>query len=125
MARQRGADFGKLAKEHSIGPAKGAGGELGWISPGRMSTEFDKAVFALKKGALTKPFKSKEGWEIVKIVDKKGKILGCHIIGSQASILIHEVIVAMKAKLGVDGITHAIHVHPALSEVVQRAFNQL
>ena len=56
---------------------------------------------------------------------KTKKILGCHIIGSEASILIHEVIVAMKAKLGVKGITNAVHIHPALSEVVQRAFYQL
>jgi dihydrolipoamide dehydrogenase len=32
------------------------------------------------------------------LIDKKDrKILGCHIIGSQASILMHEVLVAMKA----------------------------
>ncbi|MGB8938558.1 MAG: hypothetical protein WCC17_25990 [Candidatus Nitrosopolaris sp.] len=37
--------------------------------------------------------------EFVKfLADKmKGKILGCHIIGSEASILIHEVLVAMRA----------------------------
>src|SRR5574341_2110557 len=53
------------------------------------------------------------------------EILGCHILGTDASILIHEVIVAMKAKLGVKGITDAVHIHPALSEVVQRAFNRI
>ena len=32
------------------------------------------------------------------LADKtNGKILGCHIIGSEASILIHEVLVAMRA----------------------------
>jgi hypothetical protein len=35
---------------------------------------------------------------------KDRKILGCHIIGSQASILIHEVIVAMKSNEGLDTI---------------------
>lgn len=59
------------------------------------------------------------------LASPSGKILGCHIIGSHASILIHEVIVAMKAKLGTTGITDATHIHPALSEVVQRAFLQL
>ena len=43
---------------------------------------------------------------------KDRKILGCHIIGSQASILIHEVLVAMRSNEGFD---------PALSEVVVRA----
>lgn len=58
------------------------------------------------------------------IVDKKTKeILGCHIIGPEASTLIHEVVVAMKAdrKRALSILQQAVHVHPALSEVVQRA----
>jgi len=58
------------------------------------------------------------------IVERKTKeILGCHIIGPHASILIHEVVVAMKAdKLkALDLLRNTVHVHPALSEVVQRA----
>ena len=66
----------------------------------------------------------KEGFVKV-LVNKDGKILGCHIIGSDASTLIHEVIVAMKAGLGVKGILDAVHIHPALSEVVQRAFGNV
>lgn len=50
------------------------------------------------------------------------KILGCHILGTDASTLIHEVVVAMKSGDGIlRNITRAVHVHPALSEVVQRA----
>jgi mycothione reductase len=50
------------------------------------------------------------------------KILGCHIMGSDASTLIHEVIVAMKAGDGsIRNVLRSVHVHPALSEVVQRA----
>jgi len=57
------------------------------------------------------------------ILDAEGvKILGCHIMGPAATILIHEVIVAMTAAAGqVAAITAAIHIHPSLSEVVQRA----
>jgi dihydrolipoamide dehydrogenase len=50
------------------------------------------------------------------------RILGCHIIGTEASMLIHEVIIAMKHKLTVDDVVNTVHVHPALPEVVQRAF---
>lgn len=50
------------------------------------------------------------------------KILGCHIMGTDASTLIHEVLVAMRSGDGsVRNITRAVHIHPALSEVVQRA----
>src|SRR5215469_5148150 len=59
------------------------------------------------------------------LADKtKGKILGCHIIGSEASVLIHEVLVAMRADDNggtVDNIIKTVHIHPALSEVVARA----
>ncbi|PIT92334.1 MAG: dihydrolipoamide dehydrogenase [Candidatus Harrisonbacteria bacterium CG10_big_fil_rev_8_21_14_0_10_42_17] len=50
------------------------------------------------------------------------KILGCHIMGPEASILIHEIIVALKGAGGdVKAITRAIHIHPALNEIVQHA----
>ena len=54
-----------------------------------------------------------------------GEILGCHIIGSEASILIQEVANAMRMRLTTDAITQSIYVHPALPEVVQRAFGSL
>jgi len=53
------------------------------------------------------------------------EILGCHIIGSEASILIQEVANAMRMRLTTDAITQSIYVHPALPEVVQRAFASL
>jgi dihydrolipoamide dehydrogenase len=58
------------------------------------------------------------------IVDKRSKeILGCHIIGPEASTLIHQVLIAMKAnrKKALDILRKTIHIHPALNEVVQRA----
>jgi mycothione reductase len=54
-----------------------------------------------------------------------GEILGCHIIGTHASILIQEAANAMRLHLPVDAITQSIYVHPALTEVVQRAFGAL
>jgi mycothione reductase len=57
------------------------------------------------------------------VARKSREILGCHIIGPEASILIHEVLVAMKAnrKKALEIIKDTVHIHPALSEVVQRA----
>ena len=65
----------------------------------------------------------REGFVKIMVDKKTRKILGCHIMGTDASILIHEVIVAMKARQTVDILRRAVHVHPALSEVVQRAVN--
>lgn len=58
------------------------------------------------------------------LIDLDGEILGCHIIGPEASTLIQEVVVAMKTGSGtVQDIRNSIHIHPALPEVVQRAFS--
>jgi dihydrolipoamide dehydrogenase len=54
-----------------------------------------------------------------------GEILGCHIIGTDASMLIQEAVNAMRMGLTTNAITQSIYVHPALPEVVQRAFGAL
>ncbi|HLD33968.1 MAG TPA: FAD-dependent oxidoreductase, partial [Candidatus Nanoarchaeia archaeon] len=55
-------------------------------------------------------------------VDRKTlKILGCHILGTDASTAIHEVILAMRHGITAKQLVETIHIHPALSEVVQRA----
>ncbi|ELZ33191.1 dihydrolipoyl dehydrogenase [Halorubrum tebenquichense] len=58
------------------------------------------------------------------LIDLDGEILGCHVVGPEASNLIEEVVVAMTAGSGtVADIREAVHIHPALSEVVDRAFS--
>jgi dihydrolipoamide dehydrogenase len=54
-----------------------------------------------------------------------GKILGYHIIGPQASVLIQEVVNAMAADGNLWSVAKGIHIHPALSEVVLKAFGKL
>jgi len=57
---------------------------------------------------------------------EKGRILGCHILGPEAATLLHEVVVAMRAGEGrIENVTRAVHIHPALSEVVDRAATNL
>ena len=50
------------------------------------------------------------------LVDEQNNILGAHIIGPNASILIHEAIVAMKANGSATAITNSVYIHPALPE---------
>ncbi len=58
------------------------------------------------------------------LIDLEGEILGCHIVDPGASNLIEEVVVTMTAGSGtVQDIRESVHIHPALSEVVQRAFS--
>jgi dihydrolipoamide dehydrogenase len=56
---------------------------------------------------------------------KSGKILGFHIIGPQASVLIQEVVNAMAADGNLWSVAKGIHIHPALSEVVLKPLGKL
>jgi peptidyl-prolyl cis-trans isomerase SurA len=68
-----GGDFSKLAKKYSDdGYSGNNGGDLGWFGVGRMIPEFETVAFSLKnKGDYSEPFKTKYGWHIVKLIDKK------------------------------------------------------
>jgi len=61
------------------------------------------------------------------IVEKRTmKILGAHIIGPYASVLIQEVINLMYTpEQSAEPIIKGMHIHPALNEVVERAFHSL
>lgn len=60
------------------------------------------------------------------ILDKNRRILGAHIIGPQASVLIQEIINLMyTSDRSSYPISRGMHIHPALSEVVERAFGRL
>ncbi len=60
------------------------------------------------------------------IVKKDGdKILGFHIIGPHASILIQEVIIAMANNLNIWAMNKGMHIHPSLSEVIMAALGNL
>jgi dihydrolipoamide dehydrogenase len=67
-----------------------------------------------------------EGFVKVIVERETGKILGGHIIGAEASILVQEIINAMVTESrSFAPIVRAMHIHPALSEVVQKAFGNL
>jgi dihydrolipoamide dehydrogenase len=66
-----------------------------------------------------------EGFTKAVVHRKSGKILGYHIIGPQASILIQEVVNAMAADGNIWSVAKGIHIHPALAEVILKAFGKL
>ncbi|MSB16743.1 dihydrolipoyl dehydrogenase [Finegoldia magna] len=63
----------------------------------------------------------------VKIVATKdlSKILGCHIIGHDASTIIHFAAIAMNNNVGVEGLSAMIYAHPTISEVFMDSVEQL
>jgi len=64
--------FIELAKAKSTGPTGEKGGDLGNFSKGQMVPEFDKAVFALKKGEISlEPVKTQFGFHVIYLEEKK------------------------------------------------------
>ncbi|MBM4249637.1 MAG: dihydrolipoyl dehydrogenase [Euryarchaeota archaeon] len=64
---------------------------------------------------------------LVKVVAgmEEENILGAHIVGPQASVLIQEIVTLMYAGGSASAIKDGMHIHPALSEVVERAVASL
>jgi dihydrolipoamide dehydrogenase len=89
--------------------------------------DYRKSVYHYINTAMGLAIEDQDGFVKFLLGKKDGKILGCHIIGSHASILIHEVLAAMRGYTDdngdgtIENITKSIHIHPALSEVVARA----
>jgi dihydrolipoamide dehydrogenase len=70
--------------------------------------------------------RTKEYFVKVILQRKTGKILGAQIVGPQASVLIQEIINLMYTKnQSSEPLIEAMHIHPALPEVVDRAFRSL
>lgn len=64
--------FASLARKHSADPGSAReGGDLGFFRQGMMVPEFDRAVFAGKKGDLVAPVKTDFGYHIIRIDDIK------------------------------------------------------
>ena len=72
QARKKGANFEDLAKKYSEDPgSKAKGGDVGWVLPGQMVPEFEKASFSLNKGDISDLIKTQYGFHIIKILDKE------------------------------------------------------
>lgn len=66
-----GADFAKLAQEYSEGPTGPSGGDLGWFGRGAMVPPFEEAAFGAEKGDVVGPVKTRFGWHVIKVEDRK------------------------------------------------------
>jgi peptidyl-prolyl cis-trans isomerase SurA len=67
-----GDDFATIAQTMSEDTTSAAdGGDLGWISPGDFVPEFEQVVAALPLNELSEPIKSRFGWHLVEVLDRR------------------------------------------------------
>jgi peptidyl-prolyl cis-trans isomerase SurA len=67
-----GDEFATIAKSMSDDETSATdGGDLGWISPGEFVPEFEQAVAALPLQQLSQPIKTRYGWHLVEVLDRR------------------------------------------------------
>ena len=66
-----GADFASIAKQYSEDSSAVSGGDLGWASSEAYVPAFAKVVETIPVNEISQPFKSKFGWHIVQVLEKK------------------------------------------------------
>ncbi len=67
-----GESFADLAQLNSDDPGSAAeGGDLGWTSPGTFVPEFSEVARSLPIGELSEPFRSRFGWHILEVTDRR------------------------------------------------------
>lgn len=76
---------------------------------------------AYKSSAMGMALLSDHGFCKLIIERRTRKILGCHIIGPEASDMIHTVIAFMNMNATLDDMLRMIYIHPALPEIVRNA----
>lgn len=69
------ATFAQLAREHSQDPSAEDGGELGWISPGQATPEFEQAMNNLDVGQISDPVVSRFGVHLLQVQERDQRIL--------------------------------------------------
>ncbi|WP_374398906.1 peptidylprolyl isomerase [Flavobacterium sp.] len=79
-----GEDFVKVAQQFSEDPSvKENNGDLGYFSAFRMVYPFENAAYKTNVGQASKPFRTRFGYHIVKVVDKRvnrGEVSVAHIM---------------------------------------------
>ena len=79
-----GEDFGKLATDYSQDPsAKENKGDLGYFSAFRMVYAFESVAYKTTKGGVSKPFRTRFGYHIIKVEDirdNRGEVAVAHIM---------------------------------------------
>ena len=68
---QAGADFEETAKTKSLDPTAQRGGDIGYFAKGQLMPKFEEACGGLEIGEVTPVVKTKLGFHLIKLTDRK------------------------------------------------------
>ncbi|HET9337620.1 MAG TPA: peptidylprolyl isomerase [Casimicrobiaceae bacterium] len=68
---ETGAKFEDQARVNSEDASSAKGGELGWITPGDVVPDFQRAMENLKIGELSAPVRSPFGWHLLQVMERR------------------------------------------------------
>lgn len=100
-----GADFSRMAQENSDCMSKRNGGDLGFLQVFSTIYEFENVIYNTKIGEISKPFRSKFGYHIVKVHERR-KVFNAprvaHIYISKSEPKYQEIVdsLMLKIKMG-------------------------
>ncbi len=83
--------------------------------------EYHKSVFPYRGAGKSIAVNASEGFVKLLSDKKTHEILGCHILGKDATEIIHELLLAKHAELLPEDIASMVHAHPTIFETVMEA----
>lgn len=73
----QGMAFGELARANSDDPTSATqGGELGWVNPANLPPNFREQVQSLEVEQLSPPFRTRSGWHLVEVLERRQRDAG-------------------------------------------------
>ncbi len=80
-----GESFEKMARLYSSdAQSRVDGGSLGWVNPGVMVPEFEAAASALPIGRISEPVKTRFGYHIIRVTDRRSTDIANEVAVNQA-----------------------------------------
>jgi dihydrolipoamide dehydrogenase len=87
----------------------------------RREMDIKVGKYLLKRNAKASILKERSGFVKIIADAKSEEIVGLHILGPQATELIHEAVMAVQKRATVRDVASALHAHPCLHEAIQQA----